>query len=388
MKIAVVGAGINGCFVSYYLSKRGHEVLIIEREEGPITSVNNAGLLTPELSPSPPVSASKLIRASIVPSGPLHFSLPQILKNIGWVASALSGVKEENKEALVSFGEHSLREFEKFFDKEGGREIVSYRKGIIELYKEERLGDIGRQDIENLGYQGFSSGHQLQEELSINSHRLMEFMLRILDSSPNVTRIRGEVIRFTRNPRRVDSVVTDKGDVKADLFVLTTGAYTPQLCKQLGFNPRILPARGLAMLFETGGIEVVKSPAMLEDYGIAVAQHGSNLLRATSFFELKAFDKTFNVKRKRWLLSVLKKHIRGFDRLRLVYEGTGFRPCTPDQLPLIGKIPNFDNVFIAAGHCRVGMTLAPATGMLISDMLEGKSTNKKWKTTFGPFRFS
>jgi len=384
----VVGAGVNGCFVSYYLSRKGHEVLLIDRDEGINTSVNNAGLLTPELAPSPPVSLSKLLKASIMPAGPLYFSPAQILKNAGWVASALSGIDDDKKEALVSFGKYSLQEFEDFFEREGGREKVSYRKGIVALFREKGLGDIQEQDIEELGYQGFSSGSFLQEEVSVNSHKLMDFIMKILDSYSNVSRIKGEVIGFVKDGKRVGALVTDKGEVKADNFLLTAGAYTTHLCKPLGYNPRILPARGMVLMFKTDEAEIVKSPAMFEDYGTAVAQHDSSLLRATSFFELKGFDKTFDEKRKRWLLSVLKKHIRDFDRLRLIYEGTGFRPCTPDQLPLIGRIPSFDNVFIAAGHCRVGMTLAPATGMLISDMLEGKNTNEKWKRAFDPSRFS
>src|SRR5579884_2891973 len=149
MRIAVVGAGANGCFVSYYLSRKGYEVLLVDRYDGANTSVNNAGLLTPELAPSPPVSFSKLLKASIIPSGPLYFSPAQIFKNAGWVADALSGIDEDKRDALVSFGKYSLQEFENFFEREGVREKVNYRKGIIALYREKGFGDIQEEDIKN-----------------------------------------------------------------------------------------------------------------------------------------------------------------------------------------------------------------------------------------------
>ncbi|MEM3638153.1 MAG: FAD-dependent oxidoreductase [Conexivisphaerales archaeon] len=386
MKIAVVGAGANGCFISYYLSKDGHQVILVEKEDEPVTSVNNAGLLTPELSPSPPVSMGKLARASLIPSGPLYFSLKQILRNPGWVSAALHGIDEERKEALVRFGRYSLQLFEEFFDRENCRETVSYRKGIIALYKSEGMGQISAQDIEKLGYRGFGSGHYLHEEISIDSHKLMQTLLSILGSFPNVSITRAEVTGFLTEGRRVKSLLTSNGKIEADAYVLATGSYTQQLCMSIGFDARILPARGLVMLFDTGGKQVVGSPAMLEDYGAAIAQHKNNVLRATTFFELNGF-KSFSKSRSEWLVGILRRHVSEFPSLKLAYEGTGFRPCTPDQLPLIGKIPNFDNLYLAAGHCRVGMTLAASTGKLISDMIAEKTVDERFVTVFDPSRF-
>ena len=117
---------------------------------------------------------------------------------------------------------------------------------------------------------------------------------------------------------------------------------------------------------------MVKMPALLEDYGAAVAQHGISLLRATTFFELAGFSKSFSKKRREWFISILRRHIAGFDSLKLVDEGVGFRPCTPDQLPVVGRIPGFKNAYIASGHCRVGMTMAAATGKAVADIIEEK----------------
>jgi D-amino-acid dehydrogenase len=47
----------------------------------------------------------------------------------------------------------------------------------------------------------------------------------------------------------------------------------------------------------------------------------------------------------------------------------GFRPCTPDGLPYIGKSRRYSNLTIATGHAMMGMSLGPATGMLVSQIM-------------------
>ena len=54
-------------------------------------------------------------------------------------------------------------------------------------------------------------------------------------------------------------------------------------------------------------------------------------------------------------------------------EWWGWRPMTPDGLPLIGRIPTFDNVFLAAGHGMLGVSMSPATGKLVAELVTGQS---------------
>lgn len=124
------------------------------------------------------------------------------------------------------------------------------------------------------------------------------------------------------------------------------------------------------MIFETEGAAVSR-PALLEDYGIAVVQHDTRTVRVTGFFELRNLGPEFSAGRRRWLTETTMRHVRGLAGARLVETGVGYRPCTPDQLPLIGRVPGYGNCFVASGNCRLGVTLAPVTGFLISSMIEG-----------------
>ena len=54
-------------------------------------------------------------------------------------------------------------------------------------------------------------------------------------------------------------------------------------------------------------------------------------------------------------------------------EWCGLRPCTPDGLPIVGRVPGHDGVYVANGHAMLGLTLGPVTGKLISELvLDGK----------------
>ena len=69
-----------------------------------------------------------------------------------------------------------------------------------------------------------------------------------------------------------------------------------------------------------------------------------------------------------------------------LYVRFGMRPITPDGLPIIGKLPGHDNVFVATGHSMLGITLAPVTAALVADLaVSGRSGIDH--TPFDPSRF-
>jgi len=56
-------------------------------------------------------------------------------------------------------------------------------------------------------------------------------------------------------------------------------------------------------------------------------------------------------------------------------EWFGWRPMTPDSVPIIDRAPAMDNVLIAAGHNMLGVSMAPATGQLVAELLSGAATH-------------
>jgi D-amino-acid dehydrogenase len=90
----------------------------------------------------------------------------------------------------------------------------------------------------------------------------------------------------------------------------------------------------------------------------------------SSFFELKGFTLEWSEGRLKWLKSILSEHVPALGDVRLEGYQTGFRPCTPDMLPVVGELPGSKNIYIATGHCRLGVTLAPVTAELILSRIQ------------------
>jgi len=78
--------------------------------------------------------------------------------------------------------------------------------------------------------------------------------------------------------------------------------------------------------------------------------------------------------------------IPGLSRLPVLTRWAGLRPKTVDELPYIGLIPGKKNMYVAAGHFRNGILLAPATACMIRDMIIRKKVHKEWLKLFNPKR--
>ena len=116
-------------------------------------------------------------------------------------------------------------------------------------------------------------------------------------------------------------------------------------------------------------------PAQYEDEGVTITQHDRDTVRLTSFFELGGFDPRFSRSRMDWLFETVTSHLSRPCRLDLSETGVGYRPCTPDQLPVVGRIPRCENGYILTGSCRKGMALAPALSQLLIGCALGSGEN-------------
>jgi D-amino-acid dehydrogenase len=111
-------------------------------------------------------------------------------------------------------------------------------------------------------------------------------------------------------------------------------------------------------------------------------------LRIAGFFELGARNANPSVERARQLVDETRPFLAALDGSRFA-EGpagwAGFRPATPDSLPLLGPVPGADGLYVATGHGMLGVTLAPATGIAVAALVRGE--RPEWLRPFAPDRF-
>jgi len=159
------------------------------------------------------------------------------------------------------------------------------------------------------------------------------------------------------------------GDIEADAFVLATGAWTPLVGGQLGCRIPIQPGKGYSITMARPA-RSPKIPMIFEEDRVAVTPFRSGY-RIGSTMEFGGYNTSLNPARIQLLRDRAKPYMHESEGEPITEKWFGFRPMTPDSLPLIGATPAMGNVWLAAGHNMLGLSMAPATGRLIAEMIGG-----------------
>ncbi len=171
--------------------------------------------------------------------------------------------------------------------------------------------------------------------------------------------------------RRASRAITSRGELAADAFVVATGAWTPLLSKHIGCRLPIQPGKGYSLTMPRPAI-CPRVPLILAEDHVAVTPMQSGY-RLGSLMEFAGYDASLRPER----LDILRRGAAACLRepyCEPVEEAWfGWRPMTYDSVPIIGPAPRWDNLYVAAGHNMLGLSMAPATGKLVAELMSGAS---------------
>ncbi|MFN3590219.1 MAG: NAD(P)/FAD-dependent oxidoreductase, partial [Spirosomataceae bacterium] len=104
---------------------------------------------------------------------------------------------------------------------------------------------------------------------------------------------------------------------------------------------------------------------------------GEDTIRFGGTMEIGGAQNEIDMRRVKGIIQSIPKYYRDYlvpmPEKEKVWHG--LRPCAPDGLPYVGKLKSFKNVVVASGHAMMGLSLAPATGLLVTELLENKKTS-------------
>ncbi|MFQ5998528.1 MAG: NAD(P)/FAD-dependent oxidoreductase, partial [Candidatus Bathyarchaeia archaeon] len=105
---------------------------------------------------------------------------------------------------------------------------------------------------------------------------------------------------------------------------------------------------------------------------VYVSRQADDTLRCVAALEFLGYDKSIDPKRVRWVEREIHAILPDTQSSTVREVTCAFRPCTPDELPLLGRVEGVENLIVAVGHCRYGFTMAPISGVIITDIIMQK----------------
>jgi D-amino-acid dehydrogenase len=160
---------------------------------------------------------------------------------------------------------------------------------------------------------------------------------------------------------------TDSETLTVGAVVVCTGAWTASLLEPLGLRVPMESARGYHVEM-AGHPALTDTPILYADQRILLTPMEGRL-RATSFMEFAGHHAAPDPRK--WARLRTRLAELGYDCPADGPSWVGPRPVLPDYLPGIGRLEH-TSVFYAVGHQHIGLTMAPATGELISDLVAGR----------------
>ena len=405
MKVLVLGSGVIGVSVAYYLARAGHEVEVIDRQSGPAleTSFGNAGEVSPGYSapwagPGVPIKAIKWMLMTHSPLVIWPMLDPKMWR---WGAAMLANCTERayalNKSRMVPIAEYS-RDCLKALRAETGIAYDERVQGTLQLFRTHQQLDGIAKDVEILrqykvpyevldraGFVKVEPALKLTQEKFVGALRLPgdETGDCFLFTNRLTEMARALGVRFTfgttiqgidRDGQRISVVRTDAGERRADAYVAAMGSYTPLMVKPLGIRLPVYPVKGYSITVPiTDASGAPESTIMDETHKVAVTRLGDRI-RVGGTAELAGYSMELRQARRKTLEHVVTDLFpRGGDVSKASFW-CGLRPMTPDGTPIIGPTP-YANLFLSTGHGTLGWTMAAGSGRLLADVISGRETD-------------
>ncbi|MCH8038055.1 MAG: D-amino acid dehydrogenase [Proteobacteria bacterium] len=403
MKILVMGAGVIGVTTAYELLKDGHEVAVVESHEsaGEETSAGNAGLIAPghAYAWSSPAAPGILLKSLFRADQALRFRLRPDPRLWAWSFKFLRQCTAERarvntlrKHALCVYSQDQLHRVVA----ETGVEYDAQDGGLLYLYRDpagfERAAvkaEILSGDGQEMEVIDVARAIQIDPALAPARDKLAGAIFCPTDES-------GDSRLFTRGLAaaceglggrfhygttirrialagdRVEKVVTDRGDLAAEAYVLALGCNSPILARPLGVKLPIYPIKGYSVTVPAApGDLAPRIGGVDEDNLVAYARLGTRL-RITATAEFAGYDLSHKPSDFRHMLAAVQDLIpEGGDFDKPSYRAC-LRPMTPEGTPIFG-LGRQTNLYFNSGHGHMGWTMACGAARIAADLVAGRT---------------
>ncbi|MBX7146982.1 MAG: FAD-binding oxidoreductase [Alphaproteobacteria bacterium] len=392
--ITVIGSEIVSLYIALFLQKEGHRVTFISKKSiNEIITQKNAGIIDPYfcIPEYLSYSLSKIFWSVFDPALYNSFQWNFIPYFFNWINQTKKNKKKKKLNyILLSLHEllsRSIHTYDTLFQTYPRLQSLVDQKGHILAYKDQTKVNqyfayisqkkLNTSNLEIIDKENIK--HILPELASIFDFCLFlpktyhvinnyNFIQNIFDMFQNIGGkfINDTVIKFDIGVLGPKKIITPTTYIDCDTVVIGDGIDTKNLCNQLNYFPNIFTQKEYNITFHNSSIELAL-PISIPELGLHAVSNDNGFM-LTGGYEWSSFNTVPNFRRAHTLLKIGKKIFPNLE-ISNRSDHCDINIFTEDLLPIISNSSYHRNVFFAFAHGSLGLTLAPVTAQLITDLI-------------------
>ena len=406
MKIAVLGAGVVGVTSAWYLAKRGHEVIVVDRAAEPAveTSFANGGQISvSQTEPwANPAAPGQVLRWLGREDAPLLFRLradPALLAwGLRFLLECLPGRTRRNTLDALALGLYS-RDALRALRTELDLSYAQQTRGILQLHEDKaalraasrraaeltacacRVDVLGADECVSIepalafAKLKFAGGTHAPDDESGDAREFTRALADRCREAGVMFRFGATVAEFRREGREIRSVrmkdTSGASELVADAYVVCLGSYSTPLLRTAGIAIPVYPVKGYSVTIPIDDPTGAPTASITDEARKIVVSRLGERLRAAGTAEIAGYDTSLNPVRCEAIRDRAQLWFpRASDYSRVEYW-SGLRPAMPGNVPIIGRT-RFDNVLVNTGHGTLGWTLACGSAKALARLADGE----------------
>jgi D-amino-acid dehydrogenase len=396
-EVIIVGGGAVGLCIALQLARRAIRPVVLERMEDLTSgcSSGSSGLLSP--GHSVPLANLGMLKEGLghMLRRDSPFSMRPRPRLVPWLLRYMAACRSEQVTAgteiirALSFASLQLHEelvregLDTSFARKGALNIYATEGGFVNGRREsvaQAAEGIESQILDEAALRDFEpaigpapvGGVFYPNEAHCTPKRFMGAVAEAVREAGGVIRCGVEVTGFSVTAGRITSVRTSDGDLRPGTVVLSNGAWAARFGRQLRLVIPIEGGKGYHLDYKAAATDP-KMPIYIQEARVIATPMGE-ALRLAGTLQLSGLSMAVDNVRVRSIMAAGQRTLRKLDDTRIIEVWRGIRPCTPDGLPMIGRSERIDNLVLASGHAMKGVHLAPVTGRIVAEILEGNAS--------------
>lgn len=405
MKVVVLGAGVAGIATAYYLWRDGHEVVVLDRQNGAAceTSFGNAGGLCPSFAGpwAAPGMISKVLKMALQREAPIRFSFTPNPRKLAWLArwlgnctAARFSVNKMRMQRVAHYSHACLQELvaaglpiEFDYHQDGTLQVFRHQadlKAVAGVTRALDAFDVPWRLLDGNEARALepalaasaapiAGALYLPRDGSGDSHKFATQLAAYLAAHGVVFRYNTPIAAFQKEGDQIKGVRLDGQGalVSADAYVVALGQQSPYLVRPLGVRLPIYPLKGYSITARINDSTRAPRAALMDEYNKVMISRLGDRVRAAGMAELKGYDIAVDAGRVAFLKRVVREWFPEGVGIDDAQAWAGLRPMTPDGPAILGKT-RYTNLYLNCGHGSSGWTQACGTGKIVADVVSGR----------------